>query len=101
MDNLLAEKKAVSFIIVMSNAMVQTVNEEVSYIKDGDVFDLGGYTIEVIATPGHSLGCVCFLDKERRWLFAGDSCCKAHMLQLGSRREKDFYCLILYFFRGK
>ena len=36
--------------------------------------------MEVIATPGHSVGSVCFLDRERRQMFTGDTCCKAHVL---------------------
>lgn len=43
-------------------------------IKDGFKFDLGGRNVEVIETPGHTRGSVCFLDKEHRQLFAGDSC---------------------------
>jgi glyoxylase-like metal-dependent hydrolase (beta-lactamase superfamily II) len=46
-----------------------------NYIDDGYVFDLGNRRIEVIATPGHSPGCLCFLDRERRLLFTGDSLC--------------------------
>jgi glyoxylase-like metal-dependent hydrolase (beta-lactamase superfamily II) len=43
-------------------------------LHDAQVFDLGGRSIEVIATPGHSQGSCCFLDREHRLLFAGDSC---------------------------
>lgn len=42
-------------------------------IKDGDVWDLGGRILEAIHTPGHSAGSVCFLDKENRILFSGDT----------------------------
>lgn len=41
-------------------------------LKEGDVFDLGGTTLEVIETPGHTPGCVCLLDRKHRILFAGD-----------------------------
>lgn len=48
---------------------------------DGEpVWELGGRTLEVIHTPGHSPGSVCLLDVERRWLFTGDTCCKADVL---------------------
>ncbi len=47
---------------------------------EGDFFDLGGRTLEILEAPGHSPGCVCILDRERRWLFTGDVCCKAHVL---------------------
>lgn len=49
-------------------------------IEDGTVFDLSGRTLRVIHTPGHSPGSVCVLDEERRWLFTGDTCCKADVL---------------------
>ena len=54
--------------------------EELQFFEEGRVFDLGGRTVEVIATPGHSVGSVCFLDRERRQMFTGDTCCKAHVL---------------------
>jgi glyoxylase-like metal-dependent hydrolase (beta-lactamase superfamily II) len=41
--------------------------------EDGHVFDLGGRTLEVIYTPGHSPGSVCLLDKKNRILFTGDT----------------------------
>jgi glyoxylase-like metal-dependent hydrolase (beta-lactamase superfamily II) len=44
-------------------------------IGDGYVFDLGGRAVEVVAVPGHSPGCLCFLDRERRLLFTGDTLC--------------------------
>lgn len=43
-------------------------------IAEGDVFDLGGRTVEVIHTPGHSDGSVCLLDKANRLLITGDAC---------------------------
>lgn len=52
----------------------------ICWIRDGAEFALGGRTLRVIHTPGHSLGSVCVLDVERRWLFTGDTCCKAHVL---------------------
>lgn len=41
-------------------------------LRDGDVLDLGDRHVEVIHTPGHSPGHMCFLDKERGWLYSGD-----------------------------
>jgi len=43
-------------------------------VEDGHIFDLGGRTVEVIHTPGHSLGSICLLDRENRLLFNGDIC---------------------------
>lgn len=41
-------------------------------LEDGDTIDLGGRAIQVLHTPGHSPGHLCFWDAERGYLFAGD-----------------------------
>jgi len=41
--------------------------------EDGHIFDLGNRTLEVMYTPGHSPGSVCFLDSKNRILFTGDT----------------------------
>ena len=43
-------------------------------LAEGQVFDLGGRTVEVLHTPGHTLGGCCFIDRRERILFSGDSC---------------------------
>jgi hydroxyacylglutathione hydrolase len=43
-------------------------------IYDGDVIDLDGVELEVIGTPGHTEGSLCFLDKKENVLFSGDAC---------------------------
>ncbi len=42
-------------------------------LEDGSIIDLGERTLEVIYTPGHSPGSICFLDKHNRILFTGDT----------------------------
>ncbi len=42
-------------------------------LQDGQVFDLGGRTLEVIEQPGHTPGEVVLLDKANRLLFGGDN----------------------------
>ncbi|MCM1150323.1 MAG: MBL fold metallo-hydrolase [Butyricicoccus sp.] len=41
-------------------------------LSDGDMIELGGRGIEVLHTPGHSPGHMCFREKERGYLFTGD-----------------------------
>ena len=41
-------------------------------LRDGDVIDLGGIRLEVLETPGHSLGSICLFDRENGYLFTGD-----------------------------
>jgi glyoxylase-like metal-dependent hydrolase (beta-lactamase superfamily II) len=42
-------------------------------LKGGETFDLGNVKLEVIHTPGHSPGSVCLYDREKKWLFSGDT----------------------------
>ena len=42
-------------------------------IHDGDRLQLGNDTIEVISTPGHTPGGVCFLDRKNRYILTGDT----------------------------
>ena len=51
-----------------------------SYFTEEMGFELGDRSIKVVKTPGHSVGSVCFLDEKNRWMFTGDTCCKAHVL---------------------
>lgn len=41
-------------------------------LQDSDVIDLGGRTVQVLHTPGHSPGHMCFWEEERGYLFTGD-----------------------------
>ena len=42
-------------------------------IRDGDVIRFGKTELEVIATPGHTPGGVCFFDRADKILFSGDT----------------------------
>lgn len=44
-----------------------------SYMHDGDRFDLGGRTLEVIATPGHTPDAISLIDRAHGLLFTGDT----------------------------
>lgn len=41
-------------------------------LDDGEIIELGGRTISVLHTPGHSPGHMCFWEEERGYLFTGD-----------------------------
>ena len=42
-------------------------------VNDGYIFDLGGRSIKLMETPGHTPGSICFLDIENKLLFTGDN----------------------------
>lgn len=42
-------------------------------LNDGDIIKVGTISLQVIHTPGHSPGCICFYDKENRYLISGDT----------------------------
>ncbi len=41
-------------------------------LHDGDCLELGGRTLTVVHTPGHSPGHCCFYEPDRQYLFSGD-----------------------------
>lgn len=52
-----------------------TSQGDYEYIRDGHVVGLGGRQLEVVATPGHTRGSLCVLDRQNRRLFSGDTVC--------------------------
>ena len=42
------------------------------YLKDNEVFEFGNWKFDVIFTPGHAAGHVCFFFREKGFLLAGD-----------------------------
>jgi len=46
---------------------------EISPANEGDVIEAAGIRFEVIGTPGHTPGGVCYLDREHKRLFSGDT----------------------------
>ena len=42
-------------------------------LKDGDRLDLGGRTLEVLHTPGHTPDSICLFDEQNGLLFGGDT----------------------------
>jgi glyoxylase-like metal-dependent hydrolase (beta-lactamase superfamily II) len=43
------------------------------FVDEGDVIDLGGRKLEILATPGHAPDSICLFDRENRLLLTGDS----------------------------
>lgn len=47
--------------------------ESFKYVAEGDVIEVGELRFEVIETPGHSVGGLCFLERSEKVLFSGDT----------------------------
>jgi hydroxyacylglutathione hydrolase len=69
--------------------MMPNYKGKVRFLKDGEIIDLGGRSIEVVFTPGHTPGSTTFIDKEAGYGFSGDSFGSGNLL-LGT----DFSTLI-------
>jgi glyoxylase-like metal-dependent hydrolase (beta-lactamase superfamily II) len=52
-------------------ATVPTIPSQL--LQDGDVLDLGGRTLRVVHTPGHTPDCICLWDEANGVLFGGDT----------------------------
>lgn len=61
-----------SFGITFADMSMPDIND-VKYIKDGDIIELGEISFEVMHTPGHSEGCVSLIDKKNKMVFSGDT----------------------------
>lgn len=60
-------------------------------LKDGDVIDIGGRSIQVLHTPGHSPGHMCFGEKDRGYLFTGDVVYKDTLFAYYPSTEPEAY----------
>lgn len=61
------------------------------FLHDGDTIDLGGRTIEVLATPGHTPDATCILDRANGLLFTGDTYYPAPIWLFRPETDLDAY----------
>jgi glyoxylase-like metal-dependent hydrolase (beta-lactamase superfamily II) len=57
---------------------------KVRELKDGEIIDLGGRTLEVVFTPAHTPGSTTFVDKKAGYGFSGDSFGSGNLLLSGT-----------------
>jgi len=62
-----------------------------AYMHDGDRFDLGGRTLEVIATPGHTPDAISLIDRSNGLLFTGDTYYPAPIWLFRPETDLDAY----------
>ena len=65
--------------------------EPTMLLEDGQVIDLGGRSLDVIHSPGHSPGSVCYLDRGNRLLFTGDHFYPGPLYAFGATVDIDNY----------
>lgn len=67
-----------------ASPFLSTYKGTIKPLKDGDVIDLGGKTLDVVATPGHTPGSTTFIDKAAGHGFSGDSFGSGNLLLGGT-----------------
>jgi len=67
-----------------ASPFVSTYKGKIKELKDGDAIDLGGRTLDVVATPGHTPGSTTFIDKTAGYGFSGDSFGSGNLLLGGT-----------------
>lgn len=60
-------------------------------LKDNDIIELGGRSVQILHTPGHSPGHMCFWEKERGYLFTGDLVYKDTLFAYYPSTDPDEY----------
>jgi len=61
------------------------------YIRDGDTIDLGGRTIEILSTPGHTPDAITLWDRANGLLFTGDTYYPAPIWLYRPETDMDAY----------
>lgn len=64
-------------------------------VSDGDIIDLGGRRLEIIAIPGHTAGSIAILDENTRALISGDSVQDGHIYMFGAHRRPGEFAAAL------
>ena len=67
-----------------ASPFVSSYKGTIKKLKDGDVIELGGRTLDVVATPGHTPGSTTFIDKAAGYGFSGDSFGSGNLLLGGT-----------------
>jgi len=78
--------KEIVNVLSDKNSFVYSPPKEVKSLKEGNKFDLGGIAVEVIHTPGHSIGSISLLTNKGE-LFTGDT---AHYGSMYLPKRKQF-----------
>ncbi|MCQ2595201.1 MAG: MBL fold metallo-hydrolase [Treponemataceae bacterium] len=69
------------------------ITEEITKkpLKDGDKIDIGNFVFEIIEIPGHTEGSIVLLEKNKKFLIAGDSVQEGPIFMFGDVSKFDTY----------
>ncbi len=67
-----------------------------SYVHDGDRIDLGGRSLEVLATPGHTPDAISLFDRQNGLLFTGDTYYPAPIWLYRPETDLDAYAASIH-----
>lgn len=60
-------------------------------LKDGDKIDIGNFVFEIIEIPGHTEGSIVLLEKNKKFMIAGDSVQEGPIFMFGDISKFDSY----------
>lgn len=60
-------------------------------VKEGDIIDIGNFIFEVIEIPGHTEGSIVLLEKNQKFVIAGDSVQEGPIFMFGDVSKFDSY----------
>lgn len=59
--------------MVLDTQSIKEYKGKISFVEEGDIFDLGNRSLTVMHVPGHTPGSICLVDKENKMAFTGDA----------------------------
>ena len=65
--------KLQSYTKMFGMEYLPTDDVEFRYVSDGDEISYAGFNFRVMATPGHTPGCVCYIEEREKLMFSGDT----------------------------
>ncbi|MBQ0051551.1 MAG: MBL fold metallo-hydrolase [Treponema sp.] len=60
-------------------------------LKDGDIIDIGNFVFDIIEIPGYTEGSIVLLEKNRKFIIAGDSVQEGPIFMFGDVSKFDAY----------
>lgn len=64
--------------------IVKSKNIDYKNIDDGDIIDLGGIELTAVSTPGHTPGCISYINRKDHYAFTGDAIADIHWFDNGN-----------------